>query len=360
MKIAFIIPSMLKGGAERVISVLCNKFSDRNHIVYLLLSENSKEIEYPLDSNINIRDISSSKHSFIAKMPEYIKKIKRVLIKEHIEVVVSFITRTNVCAIIACRQLKIPVIVSERNNPYLVPADRISKLIRKIIYEFSDGYVFQTTYARNYFSKRIIEKSRIIMNPMSEIDFQKVDFNEKRDVIISACRLAPQKNLPLLIEAFSKIEKEIPNVNIEIYGDGPEKNRIQNMIQHKGLTDRIYLMGQTDDIISIIAKSKYFVLTSNFEGLSNALMEALCVGAACLATDSPTYGNRELIKNNENGYLVPVKDVDIFSKKLLEIVKNDEVARRFSQKAYALYNKVNSDVIADKWEDYIEYIIERK
>lgn len=358
MNIGFFIPSMYRGGAERTMSVLCNEFAKRGNNITLFLTENQEGICFELDKKISVIDINSSKRYYAAKMRDYIGRLKREITERNIEIVISFIVRTNVSAIIACRKIGIPVIVSERNNPYLIPANFILRAVRNVVYRYADGIVFQTAYARNYFCKKIKRNSRIIMNPMSEAIGNSVEFEKKDNIIISACRLEPQKNVPLLIEAFEMINKDIPQYKLHIYGEGTERNRIDTIIKQKNLTDKIFLMGRSDDVIKKVAEAKIFVLSSDFEGLSNALMEAMCVGTACVATDSPTYGNRDIISDGYNGFLVPVGNANLLAEKILELAEDNGLLKFFSDSAKKLSDRTNCTKVADDWEDYINKIVE--
>lgn len=359
MKIGFFIPSMYRGGAERAMSVLCNEFTQRENEITLFLTENEKGICFKLAEEIDVVNIDSSKKYYIAKMFDYIKRLKKEIKSRDLDIMISFIVRTNICAIIACRQVGVPVIVSERNNPYVVPANAKLRFIRDLLYRYANGVVFQTKYARNYFCERIKRTSKIIMNPMSEEIANSVEFELKSNIIISACRLEPQKNIALLVSAFEIINKEIPEYRLHIYGEGSERNSIKEIISQKNLGDKVFLMGQSDDVINKVANAKIFVLSSDFEGLSNALMEAMCVGTACIATDSPTYGNRDIITDGYNGFLVPVGDANALAAKIMELAKNDELLKLFSERAKRLAEETNYTKIVDDWETYINIIIKR-
>lgn len=360
MRVAFIIPSMYTGGAERVISILCNEFVSKGHIIALYLTENSTEIRYPLHDEVKVVDVSCSGGTFGAKVPGYIRNIKENLKKDKIDIVVSFITRTNIFSIIACRQLKIPIIVSERNNPYLIPSNLIFRLLRNIIYRYANGLVAQTSYAKAYFCKCISDKTAVIMNPVSSLCYENnTDFSYKDNVIVTACRLEPQKNVSLLIKAFSKIEQQIPHYKLLVYGDGSEREKIQKEINQYNLSERVVLKGNVDNVFKEVSKSKIFALTSNFEGLSNAVTEALCTGTVCVVTDSPTYGNRDLISDGDNGFLVPVGDADKLGGKILCLAKDEVLAAKLSSNARRLYEKVNCEFIVNQWEEYIVVVVNR-
>lgn len=360
MRIGFVIPTMYRGGAERAMSIICNELSRKGHTVVLMLTEDALDIHNKLDEKILVIDVSDGSASFIRKMPHHILNIKNVIEEYKIEIVVSFIVRANVCSIIASKMAGIPVVVSERNDPYTIPGNRFAKLLRDVVYNFADGFVFQTEYARDYFAKNIRKKSTIILNPVTdEIDSINL-CNEKENTIISVSRLFPQKNLQMLIKAFDKIKILVPEYSLHIYGVGPEEEKLREMIETLHLGDRVFLDGMAYDVVQKVANAKVFALTSNFEGLSNALIEAMCVGTCCIATDSPTYGNRDLIENGVNGFIIPMNNSDCLAEVLLTAIKDEELNRNISRNALDLRNRVRSNVISDSWEMYLTDIYKNR
>ena len=357
MNVAFVIPSMLRGGAERAISILCNEFINGGHNVTLILTEKTERVCYPLNPDVNVVNISLEKGPFILRFLRQSQLFSRLLKEREIEIVISFITRTNLLSIITCKIAGVPIIISERNNPYIVPSSSIFRKVRDFFYRFADGVVFQTKYAKEYYCKSIQNKSTIIMNPISDITSYRVPFNSKINRIVTTCRLDPQKNVKMLIEAFSKIENRIPSFKLVIYGDGEQMDDLRNIVLNHGLDSRIVFMGQVSNALEEVSRSKIFVLSSNFEGLSNSVIEALCLGTACVVTDSPTYGNRDLINPGQNGYLTKVGDADDMAEKLLQIVENEDLCKQFSCEAQKLYNKVNSKMIYNSWLLFVNKVL---
>ena len=357
MTVGFVIPSFLFGGAERVMSIICNEFVENGHQVSLYLTEDSEQIFYPLDKKVRIVDITVNKKHFVSRLPIYINRLRKDLKRQGTDVVVSFITRTNIISVCACKMAKIPVIVSERNNPYIVPANRLWRMVRNFIYKFADGAVFQTKYAQDYFNTKVISKSTVIKNPMPEAVNLKYDYNKKQKRIVSVCRLESQKNVSLLIKAFNKIYKDIPGYSLHIYGDGSQRNMLESLIKSMEVSSAVFLEGSTPQVIQKVAKAKIFALSSNFEGLSNAVMEAMCVGTACVVTDSPSYGNRELISRGYNGFIVPVNDVDAMAEQIKQLALNDSLTKKISDNARKLYDSTNTKTIVLAWEMYINKII---
>ena len=358
MNIGFVIPSFLSGGAERAMSILCNEFVQRGHDVSLYLTEDAENIFYTLDKRIRIVDITiNDDRNYALKVPSYIKKLSKDIKGKRLDVVISFITRTNIISICACKMAGIPVIVSERNNPYLVPANPWWRRIRDFIYNYADGAVFQSFHARDYFSSRVVLKSVVIKNPMTETVNADFNYDDKQNRIVCVCRLEPQKNVPLLINAFHKIYKDIPQYTLHIYGEGGMYQELKVLIEKYGLDSVAFLEGNTNEAIQKIASAKIFVLSSDFEGLSNAVMEAMCVGTACVVTDSPTYGNREIISSGYDGFLVPCNDLDALADKIKMLACDEALNRKISENARRLYEKTNSKEIAKQWEDFINKTI---
>ena len=359
MRIGFVIPSFLSGGAERVMSILCNEFAQKGHEITLYLTEDAEHIFYPLDPRIRIVGITVNKKNYAARVPSYIKKLSRDLKEQGTDIVISFITRTNIISICACKRIGVPVIISERNNPYMVPASKLWRVIRDFVYRYSDGAVFQTRNARDYFCTKVVAKSVVIKNPMSEAVSINYDYNIKENRIVSICRLDPQKNLSLLIHAFNKIHTRIPDYTLHIYGDGTQKEMLSNLITVLNLKESVFLDGKTENVVEVLKKAKIFVLSSNFEGLSNSVMEAMCVGTACVVTDSPSYGNRELISRGYNGFLVPCNDVDAMAEQILCLANDDALIKIVAGNSRKLYESTNSKAVIKEWENYIQRVLKK-
>ena len=140
---------------------------------------------------------------------------------------------------------------------------------------------------------------------------------------------------------------------MHIFGDGGQKDFLSSLILELGLSKKVFLRGKTNRVVDELKRSKIFVLSSNFEGLSNAVMEAMCIGTACVVTDSPSYGNRELISRGYNGYLVPCNDVNAMASQIKRLALDDGLIKRISKNARRLYETTNSTVVVSEWEKYI-------
>ena len=224
MKVLFLIQGLQSGGAERVASVLCNAMVEHGFEVVLGLTEKTDKIAYSIHEKIKLLDLTCTTGSAVKNRLLSIRKLRILYRQEKPDVVISFITRTNLCAILAGVGTGIPVIISERNDPAVDPKSISTRLLRRLVYPFSAGLVFQTTYAKNYFGKLLKKKSTVIYNPVSD-DVLIVDTDSIRErKIVLVGRLNRQKNISLLIRAFSKIHNDFPDYYVEIYGEGEERD----------------------------------------------------------------------------------------------------------------------------------------
>ena len=162
-----------------------------------------------------------------------------------------------------------------------------------------------------------------------------------------------KKNHELLIKAFSKIAYKYNNINLKIYGEGPLHSNLQKLIESLRLSGRVYLMGTVDNIQDVMKDAGMFVLSSDFEGLPNALMEAMAIGLPVISTDCPCGGPNMLIKNYENGLLVKPGDENELSNAMEYIIKNQNDADKMGLKAKKTAEMYKPEKIFNDWSTYI-------
>lgn len=286
MKILFCIGGLRKGGAERVISNLANSFSSTDEISIVITE---KKIEYKLENNIKVYslDYNLSKNNIINKFLK-IYNLYKTIKEDKPDVIVSFLREPTFRVLLLRKFIKTPIIVSVRNDPKIEYKSFKSNFLMKVLYPLADGFVFQTEDAKQYFAKKIQEKSIIIPNPIKKEFLNKNIYTGDRDkIIVSVGRLEVQKNHNLLIDAFYDINDQIRDYKLIIYGEGSLRTMLQKKINSYGMKDRILLPGITNNIIDKIEKAKLFILSSNYEGMPNALMEAMALGIPSISTDCP-------------------------------------------------------------------------
>lgn len=353
MKYLFVATGMRFGGAERVMSILANEWYSRGEKVRFFLTGTPAESSYPLSEGIKI--VSSFQTAQEARFEQtvHIREIRKECLNWKPDVVVSFYN--DICALtaIAIRGLNIPLIYSERNDPNKVNQRAVDKLYRKIVENKADKFVFQTEGAKKCYPEKVQRKSCVILNPMDTTSFPIHDFANEEKEIVSVGRLETQKNQLLLIEAFSMIMDQISDFRLIIYGEGKLREKLENFIQQKGLQGRVFLPGAKSGIQDQIKNAALFVLSSDYEGIPNALIEAMAIGLPCVSTDCSPGGARVLIENEKNGLLVPCDDAEKLASAMIKMISDRELAKQCGENAYEIRSRVEASVIANRWLEFI-------
>ena len=348
MKITFVTSTLTSGGSERVISLLANEFSQKGHkVTIILLCE--PIVFYPINPSVEVIYARNYGKNGLSKG----RWLRRFIKKSRPDVVIPFMTAVYCFTIFWLLGLSVPIISSERIDPRFSPPMR--KFLRFVLLRFTDHLVVQTQEIKSYYAKSIQSKTTIIPNPVSEKVFDNETVVDKETRIISVGRLYSQKNQRMMIDAFSKVAERFPLYKLAIYGEGPLRNELENYIKSKGLEKRIFLPGRTDNIIEELRQSELFCLSSNYEGMSNALLEAVCVGLPIVTTH--VSGVDDLIENGINGLIVNVNDSDGFAIALEKLIKDKKLRETFSIKNKEIANRFKLDRIVSDWENTIYKVI---
>ena len=355
MRIEIVSRNLKAGGAERVISQLINYWSNHGIECYLVLIEKDEHF-YPINDNICVKEIGTkSKNRFINKILCY-SEVRRITKKINPSVVLSLPEEIGIYVILSLLFTSIPVVVSERNNPWLMPYKKSTRLLRKLMYPFAKGIIFQTENASKFFSEKIRKKGVVLPNPvdLSRIDFAAKKINSNSYKIISAGRLEKQKNFALLIDAFGIVHKRLPQCTLNIYGEGSERSYLENKVIENGLEGVVFLPGKTDRIIEKMQESRMFVMSSDYEGVPNVLIEAMSVGLPCVSTDCEPGGAASIIDNAENGFLVPIGNAEMLADRIIEVLTCSELEHRFIENGKKVREKYNINSVSPMWLRFLQ------
>lgn len=348
-RIAFILGSLKRGGAERVVSNLANHYNEKGWKVDILLLLSSK-CEYKLNEGVSVIPLNNNDNkSRIMQLPSWLKGIRWYLLDKQPDTVLSFAARINIISALAGLGIKKNFVVSERNDPMSDGRSLFIKIATKLIYPHTNKVVFQTKRAQSSFDDKVINNSVIIYNPV----FVKEKASMVRsNRIVAVGRLEKQKNHELLIDAFNDIHKLFPNYKLIIYGEGSLRKLLENKIINLGLEDSIMMPGNIENIHQEMVNAEMFVLPSNYEGLSNALLEAMMMGLPCISTNCA--GSDEVIKNRENGLLVPVGSKENLIEVMKELIVNRELGIYLGKQAQETSRDFNSEIVIKQWEVVLE------
>lgn len=352
-KIYLYIDVLGGGGAERVMANLANAFASDGYDTTIITSCRV-DGEYCLNEKVKrlVLEEPELKQSRIRRNMGRIVKLRRICKEGNPDILISFMAESNFRAILATRFLPVRTLVSVRNDPCKEYPGMEGAFVGKVLLPMADGCVFQTKDAQQWFPRRLQKKSRVIYNAVNE-DFYHIKRTPVRGEIVTCGRLAEQKNHELLIEAFSEVVENHPEAVLKIYGEGILHERLQEKIKEKGLSQKVFLMGVTNDVGSVLKTADLFVLSSDYEGMPNALMEALAAGVPCVSTDCPCGGPKELFGEELEKNLVKCGDskhlADLILRRLSECGAGEEEKKRA-----ALFLP---DVVNAEWEEYVESLI---
>ena len=350
-KIVFVTISMRGGGTERVISILANCMVKMGYDVTIMMIAETG-IEYELDSRVRCVCVSEATNgSFFGRL-ERIRKMREEIKQNRDAHVLGMGTVASMFAVMATLGFKNRVVVSERNDPDIFNGRKIrktEKLLRNLLYTCSRYVVLQTEDTRKCFPRCLQKKCVVIGNPVPRNLPQPGNYKEREKTIIDVGRLIPSKNHQMMIRVFGKFHDKHPEYRLLIFGDGPEKQTLQNLIDELHLQEYVSLEGFSDSIYDELKKGGIYVSTSITEGISNSLVEALAMGIPTVATDCPVGGARACIQDGENGFLVPVNDDALFLNRLEKIITDEMLQKKFCENFTKIRSDYSEEEITKRW-----------
>ena len=352
----FYINAIHDGGAERVMLQLAKRFAGAGYRSVLVTSF-VDSWEYPVPEGVERISIEQEQTEQ-SRLKRNLSRIKalRKLIKEHRpRAVISFMAEPNFRAVLASAFLPVKVIVSVRNDPEREYAGRLGRLVGKLLLPLADGCVFQTEQAKSWFPKRLQRKSKVIMNQVDEAFFARGE-TKPEGYVMTAGRLTGQKNQAMLIRAFASIAGEVEQ-ELRIYGEGELRGELEELIASLGMEKRIRLMGASDNMPEALAGAGLFVLPSDYEGMPNALLEAMASGLCCIATACPCGGPEAVIEDGISGRLIPVGEETALRDAMLELLRDEDKRREMGAKARIRAESFRPEAIFEQWRQYLESIL---
>lgn len=354
MKIDFYISSLSSGGAEHVLTNLAANFVKKNHEVSITSYEKRPQF-YKVDSEIKVHRICHKEKNKLMEFCQDLKDTRLQLKERKADVAISFLSRCNFMLILAGAASRTKIVVCDRNNlrkkypPYIF-------WFSCGLYAFADAVCVQTQEMKSFYPAFLQKKMFVLENPL---DFEEMQMQcggddiVKANTVISIGRLEKQKDFSTLIRAFGKAVLEFPGWALNIYGQGEKRQELQDLIEDLKLKDHVKLCGVTHTPFLEMKKSKIFVLSSFFEGFPNVLCEAMHAGLPCIATNCEC-GPAELIDDGENGFLVPVGDVDEMAEKLKLLMEKEELREQIGKKAEFSTQRLESNLICEQWLKMID------
>lgn len=345
MKIVFVVPDMAGGGTEHVISLLANEYVKRG-IDTAILSFAGMQQAYPLDERVETVSAGAPSGGNIKVRLQRLVFMRRYFKRNKGCYIFSFSTFGTGFIVMSTLGMKRRMLVSERTDPRSCD----HKAYRNFFYLFADRMVCQTQDAVACFPKVLQKKACVIGNPIEDTLPERFD-GVRRKSIATAGRLEPVKNHHMLIEAFGLFEKTHPDYTLDIYGQGSLEEELKAYAVSLGVEDKVIFHGFCKNVKEEIRECSMFVLSSNYEGVSNSMIEALAMGIPVIATDCPIGGSRTYIKNGQNGLLVSVNNAAEMENAMTKIVDNPELSEKLSKTAIKIRKMCSIEKIASEFYD---------
>lgn len=353
----FLIPTLGGGGSERVLSIIANTLCEENDIEILLL-ERPKKIAYEIDNRVKIKwpEIVTPHGNKLKTVLNYIKNIR--LLKKYINgeiscskpnVILSFLPKADMLAYL-CKKGNAAWMSSERNDPH--SRNNFERIFLNHIYKRTTLLVCQTNAVKDYYTNQGVKNTLVIRNPLSKTLKSIGEEIEYDDFMVCVGRLDPQKNYIMLIRAFYELKKEMSiSTKLLILGEGPQRQEITQTIRQLELENDVILLGRKDNVGDYLYKAKFFVMSSNYEGMPNALIEAMSCGLPVVCTDFRTGAARELV-DKSNGYLVKVGD-SAGMKSALKAMFRKETAelQNMRKSSKEKVESMRMDVVCEQWKN---------
>lgn len=364
-KILYAIDSLGYGGAEKQLVFAAEGMLERGFQVAILNLNQDR-------SSGSSRAVNKDIQLFVADIPyrnsiqsnySLVKYTVKVVREYKPDIIVGFCEIGNFCVSLAGKLCGIPSVVSERVDPFVTYKNpRIPMRVKLWCINRSTGAVFQTKQASEFYHPRLRKNSIVIPNPVFiKEHLPTINYKCLPKTVISLGRLDNrQKRYDVMLQAFSKFHSTHPEYELKIYGGGPDEENIKQWISELGLTSCVKLMGVTSQPLQVFCQGGIFLITSDYEGISNALLEAMACGLPVVATDHSPGGARLLIQDKENGLLVPVRDAEAISAALSLYASDMRLCEKSGNNAKKVLIDYSPKRILDLWENYINRLIDNK
>ena len=395
-KVLMVMPVIKGGGAERVASILTNEFYKNGYDCEFLLTSCNRDEVISRDLNEKIpviilreffensfadvfykllRPVTSflckpfekakksvplffSYLSFIANYHKELKALKKVLKEKENATVVAFLQPTIPMVLLAGRKTENKIIISERGDPKRLMKHRYGYNFIKKYYKRADKVVFQTEDAKNAYPENIASKGKVIFNPIKE-NLPERYVGERNKNITTFCRISYQKNLPVLVKAFSELHKSYTDYRLRIIGNTQNEDDDKALSETKAVIEELQIADFVDfepfslNVHSEIIKDAVYVNSSDYEGMSNAMLEAMAIGMPVVCTDCPIGGANAVIKNGENGLLVPVGDSGALAEAIKKVISDKKLSEKLSENGVKIKDELSLSNVARKWMELL-------
>ena len=347
-KVIWLNASLSQGGSERVMSILANAFAEAGLDTQMVLLREGKEDIYPVSEQLKlIRFHYHTKNKLLILLKRF-KQLRHLVKTEKPDYLISFMWDINAFTLICCLGLHQKIIISERGHPKMGHLGLVREISQNWLYRLAYRIVFQTEDVAKYYPEAVQKKAVVIPNPINS-SLPEPFNGERKKEIVSAGRLTDQKNFSLLLRSFSDFYKDHRDWWLTIYGEGPLRENLKEEAKRLRIENNFSLPGFVNDLPKSILTAGMYVNSSNFEGISNVMLEAMAVGLPCICTDCPVGGAALTIQNCINGILIPVNNQEALSSAMCRIADEATFSKQLQIEAVKVRERFSIRKITQAW-----------
>lgn len=357
-RLAFMVKTFEGGGAQRVIHTLTRYFVSLGmeiHIFTMYHAESYRMFPGVFMWNLDIDRADTSvahNHHKIMVAAAHAKDLELEAF-----IICSTSAPMYEYALEMRKYTPFKILAAMTNAPEHSPVSPAARAKRDAVFntlrEAGAGFLFQNAYERDYFPQPIRDRSILADNPLME-GLPDIYAGKREPIIVSAGRYDEQKNFELLIRAFAKFHRNNPGYQLHIYGRGHMEPVYREEIRACGMTGHVHLLPFAIDIHERIRSAAVFVQSSDYEGVSNMLLEAIALGLPVISTDCPAYGARDFIESGCHGLLTPMGDEDRLAEAMHMVASSDSYAEQARNAAERVRKQLDAAAIGRQYLDFLE------
>ncbi len=354
MHVCCVISSLALGGAQRSLLGLCQRWVEQGSRVTLVTLSGAESDFHVPDGRIARVALARTGNSgsFLAAIGANLGRIaalRRAIDAARPDVVLSFMSATNVLTLLATRRSGVPVVVAERTFPGAHVIGRSRATMRRFTYRWASAVVAQTAETAAWIHEQTgVERIEVIANGLAP-EFRLEALPSAREArVLAVGRLGHEKGFDLLLRAWAQVGGARRGWRLRIVGDGPERERLRSLARELSIEAEVELPGPTADVHAEYLAAQVFVLPSRFEGFPNALIEALASGCRCVAFDCRT-GPREILGRLDSGTLVSPEDVPGLAKAIESSIASGESEHERAGRARLAQAEFSLESAFQKW-----------